>query len=346
MSTRQGLFTRLGLTNPVLAAPMAGGPSTPALVSAAAAAGSLGFLAGGYKTPDEVSGQIKSARAQCDLFGINLFAPNAVPVDPDEFRRYAQAIQPEGDLYGLDLASSSPVEDDDSWRAKIDILLDDPVPVVSFTFAIPDRAAIEALRRAGTVVLQTVTSFDEARRAVAAEVDALVVQGFQAGAHSGTLTPERLPQPVPLTDLVERARLVVELPIVAAGGLATAAEVAAVLRAGADAVMVGTVLLRCDESGASPTYKQALSERGDTETIVTRSFTGRPARALRNLWTDRYHHLAPSGYPAVHHLTAPVRRAAAVAGDDERMNLWAGAGARHATNEPAARVLARLAAQA
>jgi nitronate monooxygenase len=345
MSTGQRPFTGLGLTNPVLAAPMAGGPSTPALVSAAAEAGSLGFLAGGYRSPDELVGQVKSARAQCDRFGVNLFAPNPVPVDPEEFHRYARAIQPEGDLYGLDLASSPPFEDDDSWQAKVDILVEDPVPVVSFTFGIPDRATITALRRAGTVVLQTVTSVNEARQATDANVDALVVQGFQAGAHSGTLTPESLPEHLPLTDLVEGVRHSVKLPIVAAGGLATMAEVAAVLGAGANAVMVGTVLLRCHESGASATYKKALAERRGTETIVTRSFTGRPARALRNLWTDRYHDLAPSGYPAVHHLTAPVRRAAAAAGDAERISLWAGVGVRQATDEPAAGVLGRLASQ-
>ena len=109
--------------------------------------------------------------------------------------------------------------------------------------------------------------------------------------------------------------------------------------------MVGTALLRSDESGASPVYKLALAERCHLETIVTRSFTGRPARALPNLWTDRYHEIAPSGYPAVHHLTVQVRRAAATAGDAERINLWAGTGVRQATSEPAARILARLAGE-
>ncbi len=341
----RGPIASLGVTNPVLAAPMAGGPSTPALITAAAAAGSVGFLAGGYKAPEELAGQIKAVRSQCEGFAVNLFVPNPVPVDRDEFYRYAKAIQAERERYGLELAGTAPVEDDDNWISKIDLLLGDPVPLVSFTFGIPERAVLDALRKAGTLVFQTVTSVDEARQAGEAKVDGLVVQGFQAGAHSGTLTPERRPEPVGLTDLVSRIKTAVGLPVVAAGGLATAGDVATTRRAGADAVMVGTVLLRCEESGASPVYKQALAERSHLETIVTRSFTGRPARALPNLWTDRYHEIAPSGYPAVHHLTVQVRRAAAAAGDAERINLWAGTGVRHAASGPAAGVLARLAEQ-
>jgi nitronate monooxygenase len=110
--------------------------------------------------------------------------------------------------------------------------------------------------------------------------------------------------------------------------------------------MVGTVLLRTDESGASPVYKAAMAERAEYETVVTRAFTGRPARALPNLFTQRYNAAAPSGYPAIHHLTSPLRRAAATAGDAERINLWAGTGHRHASSEPAASVLARLADKA
>ena len=158
---------------------------------------------------------------------VNLFVPNPVPVDRDEFYRYAKAIEAEGHRYGLDLAGAAPVEDDDNWTGKIDLLLNDPVPLVSFTFGIPDRAVVEALRKAGTVVLQTVTSVDEAHQASEANVDGLVVQGFQAGAHSGTLTPKRLPAPVALTELVSRIRTTVGLPVVAAGGVATASDVAA-----------------------------------------------------------------------------------------------------------------------
>ncbi|WP_406292756.1 nitronate monooxygenase [Embleya sp. NBC_00888] len=333
----------LAVDNPVLAAPMAGGPSTPALVVAAARANGLGFLAGGYKTADALAEQIAEVRRHDIVFGVNLFAPNPVPVDPEDFRRYAAAIAPEARVYEIDVRAAGIVEDDDHWSDKIDMLLSAPVPVVSFTFAVPHAAVIASLRAAGTLVVQTVTSPAEARLAADAGADVLAVQASAAGGHSGTLTPEHVPAPVPLTDLLGRVREAVSLPLVAAGGLATPADVAEALRAGAEAVMVGTVLLRADEAGTSLPHKAALTDPQRRGTVMTRAFTGRPARTLANRFTDRYSGLAPSGYPALHHLTRPMRQAAAAAGDPERINLWAGTGYRRATAQPAAEILRRLA---
>lgn len=336
----------LGCTLPVLAAPMAGGPGTPALVIAAAAVGGLGFLAAGYKSPQAVAAELAEVRSARVPFGINLFAPNPVPVDAAAFRRYATAISAEGDRYGLDLASTEPAEDDDHWADKIDLLLASPVPVASFTFGLPDRAVIAALRRAGTLVAQTVTSAQEAQRAADAGADLLVTQAAAAGGHWGTLTPEQLPPVLPAAGLVAEVRRAVSVPCLAAGGLATPADVAAVLRAGAAAVMAGTVLLRAAEAGTSAVHRAALADPARTETVLTRAFTGRPARGLRNLFIDRYDALAPSGYPALHHLTSPLRKAAAAAGDPELVHLWAGTGWRQATEEPAGEILARLAGPA
>ncbi|GGP07496.1 nitronate monooxygenase [Nonomuraea glycinis] len=335
-------LTALGVSAPILAAPMAGGPSTPALVTAAARANGLGFLAGGYKPADALAEQIAAVRAEGVGFGVNLFAPNPIPVDPESFRRYARTITPEARPYGIDVLSAGIVEDDDHWSDKIDLLLSDPVPVVSFTFGIPQAAVIAALRAAGTLVIQTVTSPAEAHQAVEAGADLLTVQASAAGGHSGTLTPRHLPAFIPLPELVRQVRQAVSAPLIGAGGLATSAAVSAALRAGAAAVMVGTVLLRADEAGTSHPHRAALADPVRRETVVTRAFTGRPARALRNHFTDRYTALAPAGYPALHHLTGPLRRAAAAAGDPERINLWAGTGYRHATAEPAAQILRRL----
>lgn len=328
---------------PVLAAPMAGGASTPDLVLAAAEAGGLGFLAAGYKSAAQLADQIAVVRARGVPFAVNVFAPNPVPVDHDLFRRYADAIRPEAERYGLELDDSAPVEDDDGWADKIDLLVSDPVPLASFTFGIPSPAVVARLKRAGTVVAQTVTSADEAILAAEAGVDLLVVQAGAAGAHSGTLTPRRMPPSIPLPDLVRQVRATVQLAVVAAGGVATADDVAQALAAGAEAVMIGTALLRADESGASEVHKAALADPARTETVVTRAFTGRPARALRNEFVDRYDPVAPSGYPAVHHLTSGLRRAAAAAGDPERVHLWAGTGFRAARAAPTAAILSDLA---
>ena len=332
----------LGLTIPVIAAPMAGGPSTPPLVTAAARAGGLGFLAGGYRTPQAMAEQIAAVRAQAVPFGVNLFAPNPVPVDVTAFRRYAAAIQAEGDRYDLEPAGRDPVEDDDHWQEKIDFLLAEPVPVIGFTFGVPEPSVVAALRAAGSLVVQTVTSAEEARAAAGAGADLLAVQSTAAGGHSGTFTPARPPAPTPIAELVAEVGRAVPLPLIAAGGLATSADVAAVLQAGAVAAAVGTVLLRSDESGASATHQAALADPARDRTVVTRAFTGRPARALRNAFIDRYDAQAPEGYPALHHLTGPLRKAAAAAGDAERLHLWAGTGHRHATDEPVARIIERL----
>jgi nitronate monooxygenase len=337
------LLDDLGVRLPVLAAPMAGGPGTPELVIAAGAAGSLGFLAAGYKTADALAGQVAAVRAAGVPFGVNVFAPNAVPVDLAAYRRYRQAIQGEADAYGIELPDV-PLEDDDQWAAKVDLLVSDPVPIVSFTFGLPAPEVVAALRRAGTVVVQSVTSADEARLAAELGVDALAVQSSAAGGHSGTLTPQHIPPVTPIEQLVAQVRAAVSLPLIAAGGLAVSADMGAALRAGALAAMVGTVLLRTDESGASAPHRAALADPSRPGTLVTRAFTGRPARALRNDFTDRYDVLAPPGYPAIHHLTSPLRRAATAAGDPERVNLWAGTGYRLARPGPAGAVIAQLVA--
>ncbi|MGW0086296.1 NAD(P)H-dependent flavin oxidoreductase [Streptomyces sp. NPDC003393] len=336
-------LTDLGLETPVLAAPMAGSPTTPELVVAAAGAGGLGFIAAGYKTAEALRGQIARVRSAGVGFGVNLFTPNRVPVDPGAFRAFADAIAPEFRSYGLDPAHTRPVEDDDHWADKLDLLLSSPVPVVSFTFGLPEASVVTAFRRVGTLVVQTVTSPVEARAAAEAGVDVLAVQASAAGGHSGTWTPQRTPPAVPLPDLLQAVRKEVSVPLVAAGGIGTPHAVAEALAAGASAVMVDTVLLRADEAGTSEPYRKALADPQGRGTVVTRAFTGRPARALGNDFTDRFSALAPDGYPALHHLTSPLRSAAAAAGDPERINLWAGTGHRHATAEPAARILQNLA---
>jgi nitronate monooxygenase len=332
----------LDLVRPIVAAPMAGGASTPDYVIAAARAGALGFLAGGYKTPQALADEIAAGQASGVAFGVNVFAPNPVPIGAADYRRYLELIRPEAQRYGAALPAE-PGNDDDGWRDKIDVLLAAPVPLVSFTFGLSEPAVIDALHRAGSAVIQTVTSVAEARLAVDAGVDLLAVQAATAGGHSGTFTPQRAPVEVPITELVARIAAAVERPIIAAGGLSTAAQISAVLRAGARAAMVGTVLLRTDESGASATHRAALADPARTSTVLTRAFTGRPARGLPNDFIRAYEAVAPLGYPAIHHLTSPLRRAAAAAGDPERVHLWAGTGFRDATTGPLAATLDRLA---
>jgi NAD(P)H-dependent flavin oxidoreductase YrpB (nitropropane dioxygenase family) len=193
--------------------------------------------------------------------------------------------------------------------------------------------------------VQTVTTPDEAAQAHDAGVDMLALQAVVAGGHSGTLSPRRPLQPVPIVDLVKQVTARVPLPVLAAGGLATADAVADVIRAGAAAAVLGTVLLRATESGASATHQAALTDPARTETVLTHAFTGRPARGLRNTFIDSHEAQAPFGYPAIHYLTSPLRKAAAAAGKPDYVHLWAGTGYRHATAEPTADILRRLASE-
>ncbi|MEH3128640.1 MAG: nitronate monooxygenase [Mycolicibacterium neoaurum] len=332
----------LGLDIPLIAAPMAGGATTAAMVIAAADAGGMGFLAAGYKTPQVLLAEITTVRKASIPFGVNVFAPNPVPVDAAAYRRYAQLVQEAADRFGLELPVH-PVEDDDAFDAKVDLLLSDPVPVVSFTFGLPGGDVIARLKKAGTTVVQTVTDPVEAIAAAEAGADLVVAQAGAAGGHSGTFTPDRLPAAVVLADLVAEVGGAVDIPVIAAGGLASAGAVSEVLGAGAVAAAVGTALLRSDESAASPTHKAALIDPARNDTVLTHAFTGRPARGLRNAFIDRFEARAPLGYPAIHHLTSPLRKAAAAAGIDDLVHLWAGTGYRRVRDESTATILAGLA---
>lgn len=328
----------------IVAAPMAGGPTTPRLIVAVTQAGGFGFLAGGYQAPESLAAEIAEVREHTSRFGVNLFVPGPSDLDRDAFRAYATELQSEADVYDLRLDPEA-VVDDDRWQEKLTLLIDDPVPVVSLTFGLPDAESIAALQRVGTRVLATVTTPGEARDAQAVGVDGLVVQGAGAGGHSATHDPRRVPAPIPTPLLVRDVRAAVDLPVIAAGGVDGPAAVQALLRAGAEAVAVGTLLLRTDEAGTSSTHRNALADGAFNETVLTHAFTGRPARALRNGFIDRHRTTAPYAYPAVHHLTRSLRRAAALAGDSDRLHLWAGTGYRRAPTGPASEVVRWLAGE-
>lgn len=320
-------------------APMAGGPSTPALVRAAAEAGSLGFLAGGYKTPDAMSGEVAELRASGASFGLNLFVPADEPPDVEALRRYRASLAGEAERYGVALPELR-LDDDDAFAAKVEIAVGAAPTRVSLTFGLPGGDVVRRLQAAGSLVVATVTSLAEARAAQQLGVDELIVQGGDAGGHSATMSPVGYQGRRPARELVAEVVAATPLPVIGAGGVGTAADVAALLDAGARAVQVGTAFLLADEAGTRPLHREALLA-GDRDTVVTRAFTGHPARALRNRFTDE-HPDAPLGYPAIHHLTSGLRAAAAAQGDVEGMHLWAGA--RYAEVRPGstAEILARL----
>ncbi|MEU8778457.1 nitronate monooxygenase [Streptomyces sp. NPDC048606] len=335
---------------PIVQAPMAGGASCPPLAAAVSEAGGLGFLAGGYKTADGMYQEIKQTRGLTRRpFGVNLFMPQTGHVDQAAVEAYRGQLAGEAGWYEVSLAEEDIIGTcDDGYEAKLAILVEDPVPVVSFTFGCPAPAVLERLRRAGTRTIVTVTSVDEARAAQAAGADGLCVQGVEAGGHQGTHRDD--PETdgtagVGLLALLPQVREAVALPLIAAGGLMRGAQLAAVLAAGAEAAQLGTAFLPCPESGAHPLHKKALTDPMFPHTELTRAFSGRPARGLVNRFVREHGPYAPAAYPQLHHMTSGLRKAAAAAGDAQGMALWAGQGHRLARTLPAGQLVEVLAAE-
>lgn len=332
---------------PLIAAPMAGGATTVQFAAAAATAGAFPFLAGGYKTAEGMGAEIAELRADRAAFGVNLFVPDradpgSADGDAAAFAAYARELADEAATYGITL-DPIPRDDDDGWPAKLALLCADPVEVVSLTFGLPAAGDIALLRRAGSAVLATVTTAGEARAADEAGVDGLIVQGPRAGGHSATWDPRREVGDAATSETLAAVRSVTRLPLVAAGGVDGPRSVRTLLDGGAAAVAVGTLLLCTDEAGTSATHRAALASDAFVGTAITRVFTGRPARGLRNGFIDRHAPHEITAYPAVHHLTRELRTAAGAAGDADRLHLWAGTGYRSAKAEPVARTLERLA---
>lgn len=336
------MFDFASLPVPVVAAPMAGGPSTPKLVTAVAAAGGFGFLAAGYRSPDALAAEVARTRALGPApFGVNVFVPEEpARVDLDDFTARVAAYAAER---GLDVTVGTPDwADDDAYAAKLDALVNDPVAVVSFTFGLPSEGDVERLHRVGSAVACTVTTRAEALAARMVGADALVVQGPGAGGHRGTHRMADVPDTAPLPDLLTDLAGV-GLPMLAAGGLGTAADLRAALDRGAVAAQLGTMFLLTPEAGTTPTHRAALGRRRDT--VVTRAFSGRPARGLHNGFIDALDAYAPAAYPQVNQVTGPIRKAAAAAGDAQALHLWAGTAYRRAVAAPAGEIVRLLAAE-
>ncbi|TJZ55771.1 nitronate monooxygenase [Streptomyces piniterrae] len=336
---------------PIVQAPMAGGAARPELAAAVSEAGGLGFLAAGYKTADGMYEEIKQLRRLTGRpFGVNLFMPQPTLADVTAVEVYREQLAGESAWYETPLGEIDPQGGvDDGYEAKLAILREDPVPVVSFAFGCPSRAVLDSLAKVGTYTVVTVTTTAEAQAAQWSGADAVCVQGIEAGGHQSTHRDD--PQAdgsgagIGLLSLIAQVYEAVQIPIIAAGGLMRGSQIAAAQAAGAAAAQLGTAFLITPESGANILHKQALTNPLFTRTELTRAFSGRPARGLVNRFLREHGPYAPAAYPAVHHLTSGLRKAAAKAGDAQGMALWAGQGHRMARELPAGRLVEVLVAE-
>lgn len=331
------------LQHPIVLAPLAGGPSTPALAAAVSDAGGLGFLGGGYLSSEALLDDCRKVRARTSApFGVNLFAPGRRDVDEPALRAYLERLRADAGRYGVQLGE--PRFDDDGWEDKLGLLQQEPVPVVSFTFGCPQPEVIGALRACGSEVWVTVTDVAEARAAHRAGADTLVLQGLEAGGHRACWDDRDEGEELSVLVLLRSVASELELPLVATGGIADGAAVAAVLAAGAAAAQIGTAFLRAPEAGTNPAHRAALAI--ESPTAITRCFTGRRARGIVNRFLLDHTEHAPAAYPHVHHATAPLRAEARRRGDADGFNLWAGQAHRLAGDKPAAEIVRTLSSDA
>jgi nitronate monooxygenase len=337
------MFELTDLRHPIVQAPMGGGPSTPDLAVAVCEAGGLGFLAAGYKRAEAVRDDIAAVRAATGRpFGVNVFVPTAEPADPSVVERYVERLRPEAERLGVELGP--PTFDDDDWERKLDLLCAERPAVASFTFGCPPDQVAERLHEAGVSTWVTVTNLTEAVEAREAGADALVVQGTEAGGHRGGFVDDDYAEGSGLLALLRVVARTVSLPLIATGGIADGAAVAAVLCAGASAAQIGTALMLAPEAGTTPAQRALLRKAIPTQ--LTRAFSGRLARGMVNRFQREYSDDAPVAYPEIHHVTSPLRAAARRSGDADGFNLWAGQAHELAQELPAGEIVESMAADA
>lgn len=304
---------------------MAGGPTTVDLVAAVSAAGGLGSLGAAYLTPETIAGEVAAIRARTDRpFALNLFVDGyeSRTVDPQPM---LDVLAPLHERFGLP-PPQAPVPAPNPFAAQLDALIACAVPVASFTFGLPDDTQIARLLEAGILIIGTATTVAEALRCEAAGCHVVAAQGYEAGGHRGTFAGAFDAALIGTVALVPQIVDAVRVPVLAAGGIVDRRGAAAARALGASGVQCGTAFLDTREAGTSVAHRRALAAARDSDTVLTRAFSGRPARGLVNAFEQRAD-AQPDAilpYPLQNALTRPLRNAAAKAEDPEYLSLWAG----------------------
>jgi nitronate monooxygenase len=333
------LLKRLKLRAPIVQAPMAG-VATPALAAAVTEAGGLGSIGLGASDATGARALIEGVQALTKgPFNVNVFCHSPAQADRGRELAWLQALKPVFERYGAE----PPMTLGEIYKsfivdyAMLDLLLETRPAVVSFHFGLPPAETIGRLKAAGIVLFSTATNLSEAEAAVAAGVDAIVAQGFEAGGHRGVFDPEAPDSALgtaPLTRLLVRR---LALPVIAAGGIMDGAGVAAALKLGAEAAQLGTAFVACPESAADERYRAALFGEGASRTVMTRLISGRPARAVGNAFTAlaeaELKGVDVPDYPIAYDAGKRLNAAAKTRGEGGYGAHWAGQGA------PLARVM-------
>ena len=347
MSIQTVLTRRLGMTHPIIQAPLAGGGDTPALVAAVCEAGGLGFIGAAYLTPEQIAEASWEVRTRTSRpFGVSLFAPLPVPDAPGDPKPALERVAPYFAELGLP-PPVLPVQAHNSFSEQLAAALESAASVFSFTFGLLPKDAIEAIKRRDMFLIGTATTVEEAIALARAGVDAVVMQGSEAGGHRATFGADFESGMVGTISLVPQVVDAVAVPVIASGGIMDGRGIAAALALGASAVQMGTAFLTCEEAGVPAVYKEAILNAREHETRLTRAFSGRPARGIVNRFMTELERSDASDailpFPLQNALTRPLRSAAAKQGRAEFLSLWAGQGVRLARRQGAAQLVETLA---
>jgi nitronate monooxygenase len=325
---------RLGIEHPIILAPMGGGPGTPELIAAVANAGGLGSFAAAYLSLDQIRSDFARVRALTKRpININLFAGGYHEGPFGDPKPILDILGRVHERLGI-APPQLPVLQKNPFEQQLDVVLDLKPEVFSFTFG---NADTKRVRDAGIFVIGTATTVEEARL-LEPNVDAIVAQGAEAGAHRGTFAKPFEESMVPTLDLVEQIVRDVKTPVIASGGLMDGRDIKAALDRGAVAVQLGTAFLACPESGAVPAYKHAVLNAKNDTTVITRAYSGRHARGIHNEFIDLVPESAILPFPVQNTLTRAMRGK----GDARFFSLWAGTGVARARAMPAAQLMATL----
>ncbi len=324
---------------------MAGGTTPPGLVAAVSNAGGLGSTGAAYLSAQQILDTAREIRSLTSKpFNINLFTggySNRPADNPSPMLALLAEVHRELGLEPPSLPQLPP----DPLPAQLEAVLEARPAVFSFTFGMPPRETLARMRSRGILVVGTATTVAEVRALAEIPVDVIVAQGAEAGGHRGTFAHSFEEGMVPARELLPATVAAVSLPVVTAGGLMDGRDIAAALRRGAAGAQMGTAFIPCPESGAPGAYKKALLAASSDTTVVTRAFSGRPARGLLNDWISRFQgreqDILP--YPLQNMMTRPMRVAAGKRGLTGYISMWAGQGVARSRALSAGELVRRLA---
>ncbi|HEY0556982.1 MAG TPA: nitronate monooxygenase [Thermoanaerobaculia bacterium] len=344
MASPQQLFD---IEIPILQAPMAGVQGS-ALAVAVSNAGGLGALPGAMLSPDALRRELTAIRERTDRpYNVNFFCHAEPAVDTDREAAWRKALAPYYEELGIDLGAiaAGPGRAPFSSDAA-DVLEEFKPAVVSFHFGLPTPDLLARVKAMGSKILSSATTVNEARWLEAHGVDAVIAQGLEAGGHRGHFLAEDLTEHMGTFALLPQIVHAVNVPVLAAGGIADAQGVAAALKLGAVGVQIGTAYILCPECTTSAVHRAALKSEAARHTALTNLFSGGPARGIMNrlMWDLGPISKLPPHFPLAAPAVAPLRAKAEAQGRGDFSTLWAGQNVSGCREVPAAELTRELAA--